>query len=127
MVVLLAQVAQPNAFEVLVETFAQRFGRLRIAQMSETSSDSVLKRFGIFAVFEHLGIIVGFDYEIAALRNEFLYVVCRTADVGHESERVLAEINAVADVLGCVVRNLKCGYAQVVYAEILTHFYDFDA
>ena len=89
--------------------------------MATRSHDSCLQVFGVRACLQHLFIVVSFQNKIVRIANHRLHLIAQEAYVGHHAEHNALTLNAIAHVVGAIMRHAKWGYKEIanLYGHVL--------
>lgn len=102
-VVLLAEVAQPDVADAGLDVLGDGDAAVTVAQVAGAALYAVLQVLRVRALQEHLDIVVGLDDEIVGTRDVGSHLGRDRARVGDDAEGDAAGLDLVADVLGGIV------------------------
>ena len=109
MVVLLAEMAEPHAAQIIGAILAQSLARGTVAQVAVLAKNAMLEVPRVRAVLQHLGVVVGLNDNILGLREVVAHFLCHLARIGNQAQGMVAKTDEVAIVVGTVMRNSKGG------------------
>ena len=117
MVVVFAEVAQEQVFQLLGEMFGDEFRHFPVAEVSVRAGNPGFQVLRIRAHHQHGFIIIGFQNQV--VRPGDIVCGCRgdMSDIGQERKVLSVDGDAIADVVGTVVRNLEAGNPEVLEGE----------
>ena len=107
MIILLAQVAQPNFPQGRGRTLGDDLSAGRVGQMTVGAEYSLLQMLRISTSDQHFFVVVGLNHEIIRLADEVSYLLRDVADVRHEYEDDLAAHHLISHVVRAVVRHVE--------------------
>ena len=117
MIVVAAEVAQPNVFQLGRIVRGDEFRRLAVAQMARWTGHALFQEGRVGAEAQHLLVVVGLDDEVVGFADVAAYCLGDVAHVGGESEAMRAILDEVAYVVGAVVGHLEGCDAEVAQLE----------
>lgn len=112
-----AEVAQENIFEPAMVMGGEEIGGIGVAQMTRPRDDAFFQVIGIRALLQHLHIVVRFENQAMSLLQVTGHAVGNTAQVGGKHKTTPARLDAVADIIGPVVRHFKSGNGKIAYRK----------
>ena len=116
-VVLLAEVAEPDVLQALSHVLGHSCGTVGIAEVTVLAENACLEIGGIGSVLEHLDVVVGLDDQIVGLADEGFHRIGDAAGIGDEAEVDIVDTDHEADVLAGVMRHGERGNVETAQRE----------
>ena len=116
MIIVAAEVAQPDILQFGVVVGGQEFGSFAVAQVAGRTCYTLFQESGVGAELQHFLVIVRFDDEMGRQPHVMADRIRDMAHVGSEGELMIAILDIIADVVGAVVRNFKGGDQEIAPA-----------
>ena len=117
MVVLGAEVAEPDVRGMWGKVLHKVGSRLFVAEMSRRACDATLEVGGVGSALQHVGVVVGFDNQVVSSVDVGGGGFGDMARVGSEDERASQNLHAIADGIVGIVGHLEGGDGKVAEAE----------
>ena len=95
----------------------EKLGRIVVAQVSRARHDALLQIIGIRPLLQHLPVVIGFEHKAVSLLQIGRHTVGNVPQVGGKDKTTAADLDAIADIVGTVVRHLEGGNGEVAYHE----------
>ena len=124
MIVLLAEVAEPDVAQLVGGEMSKCLATGIIAEMSRRSQDAFLEILRIVALQEHLDAMVGLDDKIVGTTDEIVHLVGDVPHVGDEAEGDSLALHLIAHIVGAIVRNTKRSDRELTQGERYSLLYD---
>ena len=118
-VVLLAQVAQPDVLQLLAHVLGDGRAAVAVVQVSRAGEDAVLKELRIGSLLHHLDVVVGLDDEVAGSADELFHLVRHVPCIGDDADVGACGFDEVAYVVAAVVRHAEGRHAELANLQRL--------
>ena len=118
-VVLLAQVAQPDVLQLLAHVLGDGRAAVAVVQVSRAGEDAVLEELWIGSLLHHLDVVVGLDDEVACSADELFHLVRHVPCIGDDADVGACGFDEVAYVVAAVVRHTEGRHAELANLQRL--------
>ena len=112
-VVVFAEVAQPDVLQVGGHVVCQEIGGDFVAQVAVGTGYARFQMGRVVAHLQHFFVVVGLDDEVVGGADVVCHKGGNLAQVGDEAEHFAADADAIAYVVGAVVRHFKGFHGEV--------------
>lgn len=117
MIVLLAQMTEPDVAKTRREVGTQELGSCFIAQMPVGAHDALLKIGRVRPLSEHVLIMVRLKHQIVRRRNERAELPRHMPRVGDEAKGCLTVLYAITHIVTTVVRHVKRSDLKIIQSK----------
>src|SRR5574344_601235 len=107
MVVVFAQMAQPNMLQVFLQMFCQKMGSVVVSHVTVRTGNAIFQILWIGPVFKHLVLIVGFQNQVVGFFDVILSCRSDMSKVCKETECFAVTLYAITHIVCSVMRYLE--------------------
>ena len=117
MVVLLAEMTEPDVMKLRCSIIGKRLATIVVAQMTVISQNALLQILGIMTLLEHLYTMVRLEHKIVGTADKVVHLFGNMAHIGDETEVYTTALHEIANIVGTVVgyterSNLKLAQCE---------------
>ena len=117
MVVLLAEMTEPDVMKFRCSIIGKRLATIVVAQMTVISQNAILQILGIMTLLEHLYTMVRLEHKIVGTADKVVHLFSNMPHIGDETEVYTTALHEIANIVGTVVgyterSNLKLAQCE---------------